>query len=166
MVRKRDIESAIASLQAHVNKLRAWGLPAAVVYSTPQGGLIIYGTNAICDVIEAHKDEIFQREDYRELFDDEEPGRRNILLPEIDPPLHERNFDSTKNLALSVVKTAFGGLNRKIGWGDPANKPVWWPVEVPWTARGIQSGVTTQGLRQIIIACYHHFGNEIQVCHV
>ena len=72
-------------------------------------------------------------------------------------------LQDTRKLAVSVVKAAFGGTRRKIGWGIEENKPEWWPEHVPWTKRGVQSGVNIAQLRDIIKACYEHFG---QTCNV
>ncbi len=115
--------------------------------------------------VNAHKQAIFGRADFREtsLDADSDAVDGRLLLPELKPPLHERNFQSIKNLALGVVRVSFGGFQRKIGWGDPTKKPVWWPGEVPWTAWGIQAGVTLQQLRRIVVAGYEHFGQSIEV---
>ena len=73
-----------------------------------------------------------------------EEKNSGLLLPVLDPPLLERNFQQTRALAVSVVKASRPGMRRKVGWGDPEKKPEWWPGEAPWEKFGFQSGVTLQ----------------------
>jgi hypothetical protein len=47
MVLGRDIERTIRLLKEHVDKMREWGLPSAVAYSTKDGVMLTYGTTAI-----------------------------------------------------------------------------------------------------------------------
>lgn len=164
MVKSRQVECAVASLERLVDKLRKWGHPAAVVYSTKEGALKTYGTSAITDIIKDHSQDIFTSPDFLEAFvETDDPEPEQVILPQIDPPLSQRNFDSCRRLATNVVKAAFGGGRRCIGWGDPTKKPEWWPAGVPWTKKSLQSGVNHRQLIQIIEACYSHHGQPVDV---
>ena len=44
-------------------------------------------------------------------------------------PLEQRNFQSTRSNANSVVKASSGTV--RVGWGDSDKIPVWGPVEKP-----------------------------------
>ena len=102
MVLGRDIERTIRLLHTHVDKLRSWGLSSAVVYTTKEGVLKTYGTNAIKTVVENHAAEIFNADDYltfekanktdqtKEL--DAEDNEVKVILPALDDPLDKWTF--------------------------------------------------------------------------
>ena len=54
-----------------------------------------------------------------------------------------------------------GGLRRRIGWGIPESKPVWWPEDVPWTKKGVQSGMDRSQLTSVILAAYNHHCQQL-----
>ncbi len=161
MVLKRDFDRCVDTIRTQIEKLRTWGYPAAAVYSIPGGALKLFGSGAITDIVRVHQEEIFEHDQFMEAFDGEEKNS-GLLLPVLDPPLLERNFQQTRALAVSVVKASCSGMRRKVGWGDPEKKPEWWPGEVPWEKSGVQSGVTLQQLRSLISACYEHHGQPME----
>jgi len=157
MVQKRDLERTINILQRQVDKLRSWGLPAAAIYNNRQGGLNMYGSPAITQVVRDHKEDILSLKDYREVFRDTDKA---FLLPIIDPPLEQRNYESTREMANNVVRASCSPF--RVGWGAPEKKPVWWPVDIAWTKRGLQSGVNHKELKRIVYACYAHHGQDMK----
>lgn len=170
MVKSRQIDGAVATLQKTVDKLRRWGLPAAVVYGTTQGALKTYGTTAITEVVKRNSEVIFDHPGFLEVVQDAEQGESNgsseeVILPAIQPPLRDMSFTEARSFATHVVKLSFGS-KRCIGWGDPDKIPVWWPEEAPWTKSSLQRGVNHQQLRAIIRACYVHYGHNPDVSYV
>ncbi len=163
MVKRRDIDRCISTLSTQIEKMRAWGFPAAAVYSTPDGTLKIVGSDCIVQIVRDHQQEIFNHAEFRQEYGDEEAGPENhhTLLPVIDPPLELRNFQSTRSLAVSVVRASCAGMSRKVGWGDPERKPEWWPEGVVWGRRGVQSGVSHNDLKDVIRACYAFHDQEL-----
>ena len=114
------------------------------------------GLDCIVQIVRDNQPQIFNHAEFRQEYGDEEAGPENhhTLLPVIDPPLELRNFQSTRSLALSVVRAWCAGMSREVGWGDPERKPEWWPEGVVWGRRGVQSGVSHNDLKEVIRACY------------
>ena len=88
--------------------------------------------------------------------------QNRVLLPKITQPLTSLKYGPLRNLAVQVVQAEFGGFTRRIGWGKPESKPVWWPSTVPWTTRGVQSGVTVNDMRALVRAAYAHHQQPVQ----
>ena len=123
MVLKRDLERTVSILEKHISKLRLWGLPAVVVYSNDMGALRTFGSPAITSIVDQHRQDIFARDDYQEVVMHENVTDQHLLLPIINPPLEQRNFQSTRSNANSVVKASSG--TARVGWGDSDKTPNW-----------------------------------------
>ena len=89
--------------------------------------------------------------------------QNRLLLPTLPKPLESMNYNDLRDLAVTVVRNEHGGFKRRLGWGKPESRPVWWPSHVPWTTRGVQSGVTTGQMRDAIRACYVHHKQALGV---
>jgi hypothetical protein len=84
----------------------------------------------------------------------------NLLLHSTN--IYITSLQETRHLAVKVVRSCFNG-QKNVGWGKEDRKPAWWPAHVPWTKRGLQSGVTLQQLRDVIAACYQHHNQTMDV---
>ena len=93
MVLGRDVDRTLRLLQTHIDKLRSWGMSAAVVYADRDGVLKTYGNAAIKRVVQKHAEEIFTGAEYmsRETQEDDEKEVQ-VILPKLDGPLEEWSF--------------------------------------------------------------------------
>ena len=89
--------------------------------------------------------------------------QNRLMLPTLPKPLGDMGYMDLRDLSVTLVRNEHGGFKRRIGWGKPDTKPVWWPSHVPWTSRGVQSGVSTDQMRDLIRACYHHHQQALEV---
>ena len=88
--------------------------------------------------------------------------QNRMMLPALSKDLDRMSYLELRDLCVTVVRNEVGGFRRKLGWGKPETKPVWWPQEVPWTTKGVQSGVNTAMMRQVVRSCYRHHGQALQ----
>jgi len=158
---KRDYERALKIIMKQVQKFNYWGLPTALVYTTKTMALSTYGSLAISNAVKSQKDTIYRMPDFSKCTTLRE---RQLHLPKIDIPLEKWKFHDLRTLAHEATVASVGlGMRSQIGWGEKKNKPQWWPEHVAWTKRGVQEGVSSQDLRDIIRACYVHHGEPLTV---
>ena len=101
MVKSRQLDGAVTSLQRLVDKIRGWGIPAAFVVSTREGALLTQGSPAMTEVIRAHSEEILGHNGYIDEFEAAAPVAApgapvQVVLPLIEPPLSQQKFQSCR----------------------------------------------------------------------
>ena len=174
MVLSRDLERTLRLLQGYIDKLETWGYPSAVVYSTRQGCLKMHGSSSIKGVIKKHVQEIYTamqnpaNSDHQptpsasgDLTEENEvsqadPEEDTLMLQPLTTRLESNTFVKNRDIAIRCTKVSLGGTKGRILWGKAESKPRWWPEHVPWTSRGLQMGVNSGHLHDVIRACYEH----------
>ena len=119
---KNEFDRAVSTLKRVMDKFSVWGLTAGIIYTTQEGFLKFYGSEAVGDVLDRHQGEILEHPSFshKQTDDDEGPdfvpeaaGRMNrLLLPSLPKPLDKMAYNDLRDLSVAVVRLEHGGFKR------------------------------------------------------
>jgi hypothetical protein len=75
---KNDYDRAVTAMKKLINKFGDWGLTAGFVYTTEEGFLSFYGSEAVGHVIDNHQSEIISHPAFSHKQDEHDDGPDHI----------------------------------------------------------------------------------------